>query len=255
MSQPATVPSLTRDGHRATIHFNRPAVHNRIEPPDIVQLMRLMDEVDADRDMRVLVFTGSGKSFSSGFHIGEIGGGSGEGAPGFEELTDRVEAVRVPTIAALHGGVYGGSTDLSLACDFRIGVTGMGMFMPAAQLGLHYSPNGMRRYISRLGLDAAKRLFLTAERLEAAELFRIGFLTELVAPEDLLARVDTLAATLAANAPLAVQGMKRALNAIARGDADFAAIAEVAGRVRESSDLKEGQRAWAEKRLPKFEGR
>ena len=254
MTDLATVPSLHRDGHRATIHFNRPKVHNRIEPADIVELMRLLDQVDADRDIRVLVFTASGKSFSSGFHIGEIGGGDGEGAPGFEDLTDRVEKVRVPTIAALQGGVYGGSTDLTLACDFRIGVEGMGMFMPAAQLGLHYYPNGMRRYITRLGVDAAKRLFLTAERLESEELLRIGFLTELVPQDALVARVNTLAATLAANAPLAVQGMKTALNAIARGEADYDAIAETAGRVRQSADLKEGQRAWQEKRLPNFIG-
>ena len=114
---------------------------------------------------------------------------------------------------------------------------------------------GLLWHASRLGLDAAKRLFLTAERLEAEELFRIGFLTELVGPQELMPRVDTLAATLAANAPLAVQGMKRALNAIARGDADFAEIAATAGSVRLSADLKEGQRAWAEKRLPRFEGR
>ena len=86
MTDLATVPSLHRDGHRATIHFNRPKVHNRIEPADIVELMRLLDQVDADRDIRVLVFTASGKSFSSGFHIGEIGGGDGEGAPGFEGI-------------------------------------------------------------------------------------------------------------------------------------------------------------------------
>ena len=254
MADEATVPSLHLDGHRATIHFNRPKVHNRIEPPDIIQIMRLLDQVDANRAIRVLVFTASGRSFSSGFHIGEIGAGDGEGAPGFEALTDRVEQCRVPTIAALQGGVYGGSTDLSLACDFRIGVMGMGMFMPAAQLGLHYYPNGMRRYVTRLGVDAAKRLFLTAERLEDAELLRIGFLTELVLPDMLRERVDTLAATLAANAPLAVQGMKQALNAIARGDADFVAIAEVAANVRDSRDLKEGQRAWQEKRLPNFVG-
>ncbi len=254
MSDQAAVPSLLIDGHRATIHFNRPKVHNRIEPPDIAEIIRLLDQIDQNSNIRVLVFTASGKSFSSGFHIGEIGGGEGEGAPGFEALTDRVEQARVPTIAALQGGVYGGSTDLSLACDFRVGVIGMGMFMPAAQLGLHYYPNGMRRYITRLGLDAAKRLFLTAERLEAEELLRIGFLTELVAAEDLTHRVNTLAATLAANAPLAVQGMKSALNAIARGNPDYAAIADTAARVRGSADLKEGQRAWQEKRLPNFRG-
>jgi enoyl-CoA hydratase/carnithine racemase len=127
--------------------------------------------------------------------------------------------------------------------------------MPAARLGLHYYPGGMQRYVSRLGVDNAKRLFLLAETIGAEELLRIGFLTELVAPEALAETVEARAATLAANAPLAVQGMKTALNDIARGDADLGAIAARAAAVGKSADLKEGQRAWVEKRRPHFEGR
>jgi enoyl-CoA hydratase/carnithine racemase len=249
-------PSVQFDGHRATIRLNRPEMHNRIEPADITVLMRLLDEIDGNEAVRVVVFAATGKSFSSGFHIGEIGAAGRDSATaGFDQLTDRVERLRPPSIAALNGGVYGGSTDLALACDFRIGVTTMAMFMPAARLGLHYYPGGMQRYVSRMGLDAAKRLFLTGDRLDGAELLRIGFLTELVAPDALAGRVDALAATLAANAPLAVQGMKRALNDIARGDADLAAIAARAEANRHSADLKEGQRAWMEKRAPNFTGR
>ena len=160
----------------------------------------------------------------------------------------------MPSIAALNGGVYGGSTDLALSCDFRIGVTGMNMFMPAAKLGLHYYPGGMQRYVSRLGVDTAKRLFLTGERLDAEELLRIGFLTELVAPVDLAAAVAVRAAQLEANAPLAVQGMKTALNDIARGDADLDAIAARASEVAKSADLLEGRAAFVEKRTPVFRG-
>ena len=255
MSDASGLPTLTIQGHRATIRLNRPAVRNRIEPPDIAALMRLLDQVDADPAVRVLVLAATGKSFSSGFHIGEIGASSaGSATPGFEELTDRLEQARPPTIAALNGGVYGGSTDLALACDFRVGVTGMAMFMPAARLGLHYYPGGMQRYVSRLGLDTAKRLFLLAEKLEAAELLRVGFLTELVDPAALDARVGALADVLAANAPLAVQGMKRALNDIARGNADLDAITARARTNRDTADLKEGQKAWMEKRTPKFIG-
>lgn len=255
MSDAAGLPSLVIEGHRATIRLNRPAVHNRIEPADITELMRLLDVVDVDATVRVLVFAATGKSFSSGFHIGEIGApGKDSATPGFEALTDRVERMRPPSIVALNGGVYGGSTDLALACDFRVGVSTMAMFMPAARLGLHYYPGGMQRYVSRLGVDTAKRLFLLAEKLDAAELLRVGFLTEMVAPEDLTARVDALATTLAANAPLAVQGMKRALNDIARGDADLAAIEKQAKAAGASADLKEGQRAWMEKRTPNFTG-
>jgi enoyl-CoA hydratase/carnithine racemase len=248
-------PSLTVAAGRATIRLNRPRVHNRVEPEDLDVLHDLLGRIEADPSLRVVVLTAGGRSFSSGFHIGEIGGSDKRGEGGFEKLADRMEALRLPTICALQGGVYGGSTDLALACDFRIGVTGIAAFMPAARLGLHYYLGGMRRYVTRLGLDTAKRMFLTAEKLDAETMLRIGFLTELVAPEALEARVDALAATLAGHAPLAVQGMKVALNAIARGDADPAAI-DAAQRVAlASADLKEGRAAWLEKRTPHFQGK
>jgi len=254
MSDASGLPTLTVEGHRATIRLNRPAVHNRIEPDDITEIMRLFDTVDADPALRVLVLAAAGKSFSSGFHIQAIGQDRDAATPGFDLMTKRMERVRVPTIAALNGGVYGGATDLALGCDFRIGVTGMALRMPAAALGLHYYPGGMQRYVSRLGLDTAKRLFLLAERIEAEELLRLGFLTELVAPDALMATVDARAATLAAHAPLAVQGMKKALNDIARGDADLAEITARASAAGRSSDLQEGRRAWMEKRAPNFTG-
>lgn len=254
MTDLSGLPTLSVDGACATIRLNRPAVHNRIEPADIDEMMRLLDAVDADPAVRVLVMAAGGKSFSSGFFIQQIGADRDSATPGFDVMTDRMERVRVPTIAALNGGVYGGSTDLVLGCDFRIGVTGMSLFMPAAKLGLHYYPGGMQRYVSRLGVDTAKRLFLLAERLEADELLRVGFLTELVAPERLGEAVAAKAAVLAANAPLAVQGMKKSLNDIARGDADMAEIVARSAATGRSADLQEGRRAWIEKRAPSFKG-
>ena len=130
----------------------------------------------------------------------------------------------------------------------------MSMFMPAAKLGLHYYAGGMRRYVSRLGLGAAKRLFLTGEKQDAAALLRIGYLDEVVPPGELDARVDALATTLATNAPIAVQGMKAALNDIARGEVDLQAIAAGQAASRGSADLAEGRAAWLEKRTPRFTG-
>ncbi len=255
MSEASGLPTLAVEGHCATIRLNRPAVHNRIEPADIIEMLRLLDAVDANPDIRVLVLAASGKSFSSGFFIDAIGADRNDTTAGFDVMVDRMERVRVPAIAALNGGVYGGSTDLALACDFRIGAAGMALRMPAAALGLHYYPGGMQRYVSRLGLDTAKRLFLLAERVEAEELLRLGFLTELVPPEALDTTVAARAATLAAHAPLAVQGMKTALNDIARGDADLARIAGRAAAVGRSEDLQEGRQAWMEKRRPVFKGK
>jgi enoyl-CoA hydratase/carnithine racemase len=249
------VPSLTIANGIATIGFRRPAFHNRIEPADLRALAALFKQIDADPTLRVAVLRATGRSFSSGFHIGEIGGQAFGDESGFAAIVDQLEGLRVPTICGLNGSVYGGSTDLALACDFRIGVTGMVMMMPAAKIGLHYYPSGMRRYVSRLGLNSAKRLFLTGDKLAADELLQIGFLTELVTAERLDTRVAELAAQLATNAPLAVQGMKSALNAIARGDADDAAIGVRARELYRSEDLREGKAAWLEKRRPSFTGR
>jgi enoyl-CoA hydratase/carnithine racemase len=128
------------------------------------------------------------------------------------------------------------------------------MFMPAARLGLHFYASGLQRYVSRLGLDTAKRLFLTAERLAAPDMLRCGVLTHLCEPAELDALVAELAATLAGMAPLALRGMKKHLNLIAHGQADVQAIAAEVQRTLASQDLQEGAAAWREKRAPRFTG-
>lgn len=249
-------PSLEIAGPRATIRLHRSRHRNRIEPADIVRLLEHFDTIDANRDLRVLVLAASGPAFSAGFHLGGFAEDKDAAAraPGFDAMVDRFERIRVPTISRLQGGVYGGSTDFALTADFRIGVTGMEMFMPAARLGVHYYPGGLERYVSRLGMNTAKRLFLTAEKLGAEELLRIGYLTHLVPPAELDAAVDRLADTLCAMAPLAVQGMKLALNEIAHGALDAAACEERARICKDSADMQEGLAAFREKRAPVFRG-
>lgn len=260
MSEPeSTPPILTIDGNRATIRINRPKAMNRIEPDDLFVLMDLFDRIEADPSVRVLVLTGTGRAFSAGFDLRAVGAHSVDPneAPrradiSFEAVANRLEAVSVPTICRLNGGVYGGSTDLALACDFRISVDTMEMFMPAARLGLHYYRSGMIRYVSRLGVAAAKRLFLTAQKIDAAELLRIGYLDECVPADQLDGRVDALATTLAANAPRAVAAMKRSLNEISRGAADAATIEARHHESLRGDELKEGSAAFAQKRAPRF---
>jgi enoyl-CoA hydratase len=248
-----SAPTLTVDGARAAIRLNRPRHHNRIETGDIAALCEHFARVEEDRRIRVLVLAASGRTFCAGFNLEELAPERyDESAPGFDRMVDQLEALRVPTIAAVGGSLYGGGTDLALACDFRIGVPGIELMMPAARIGVHYYPGGLRRYATRLGLSAAKRLFLAAEQIDADELLRIGFLDALVPASELAARVDALAERLAGHAPAAVQGMKRALNNIAAGTADADETARAWRESMRSADVAEGLAAHAEKREPRF---
>ncbi|MGI9423879.1 MAG: enoyl-CoA hydratase/isomerase family protein [Hyphomicrobiaceae bacterium] len=256
----STVPSLEIAEGRALVRLNRPAEHNRLEPDDLDRLREIFAEVAERNDCRVLVLTGTGKSFSSGFHIGALadrqdGRVSDYDPDAFEKTVDRLEALPVPTIAALNGGVYGGATDLALACDFRVGVEGMRMFMPAARLGIIYYESGLRRYVTRLGLNNAKRLFLTAAPVGADELLRMEYLNDMVPADQLYERVDELAAQIAANAPLSLVSLKKALNDLAAGTFDSDWHAQARELCAASADHQEGLKAWKEKRKPDFAGR
>lgn len=253
----ASTPVLTIDGARATIRLNRPRHLNRLQSADLDALLELFDRIEADPTIRVMVLTGTGRAFSAGYDLGSIGERSAA-APertsgsAFEVVANRLEDLAVPTICRLNGGVYGGSTDLALACDFRIGVDTCEMFMPAARLGLHYYKSGIRRYVSRLGVDNAKRLFLTAQKIEATEMLRIGYLTAMAPAEALDEEVDKLAAILAGNAPVAMRGMKRAINEFARGELDEQAADQRHRDSMQGSEIKEGMAAFTQKRPPRF---
>jgi enoyl-CoA hydratase/carnithine racemase len=257
-SHAASAPVLDIDGARATIRLNRPKHLNRLQADDLDALMTLFDRIEADPAIRVMVVTGTGRAFSAGYDLGSIAERATAAAEkqsagsAFEIVVNRLEDLAVPTICRLNGGVYGGATDLALACDFRIGVDTGEMFMPAARLGLHYYQSGIKRYVSRLGADNAKRLFLTAEKIAAPEMLRIGYLTAMVSADALDQEVDRLAAILAGNAPAAMRGMKRAINEFARGALDEAAADRRHRDSMRSAEIKEGIRAFAEKRPPKF---
>ena len=248
-------PILTVDGHVATLSLSRPSVANRLSPSDLDAVCQHIEAVNQNTDIRVLRLVSTGKYFCSGYDISSLASDTAPSSLYFGQTVDQLEAARPVTIAAVQGGVYGGGTDLALACDFRIGSTAANMFMPATRLGLHFYPGGMRRYVSRLGIDQAKRLFLTAEKLEAADMAKIGFLTQLVEPDALLCALDQLTDTLTDMAPLALIGVKSHLNRIVYGDLDVPAIEEAVRQSEKSEDIQEGAKAWKEKRKPQFKGR
>ena len=246
-------PQLQLQQDVAYITLSRPSMANKLAAEDLPELIQHVETVNRNPDIRVLILQSEGKHFCSGYDISDIKNSQHSGSS-FGEMVDAFEQCSAVTIAALQGGVYGGATDLALACDFRVGSERANMFMPAARLGLHFYAQGMERYVTRLGLDTAKRLFLTCEHLQAAEMKACGFLTHLCAPEALNDTVAQLSDTLRAMAPLAVRGMKKHLNLIARQQHDPQAIQREVERTLHSRDLTEGGLAWKEKRTPVFTG-
>jgi enoyl-CoA hydratase/carnithine racemase len=253
------VPTLMVAAGRATLRLSRPLLHNRLEPADIDELARLLDIVDHDASVRVLTLRAEGKSFCAGYDLKDLAtphdAADHGGIGAFSGMLNRLEHCRVPTIAALNGPVYGGGTDLALACDFRLGLPNAKMFMPAGKFGLHYYAGGMRRYVTRLGLGAAKRLFLLAEAIDAGEMLRIGYLDQILPDEAALeARVEAMcAAVLAAASPAVIDSMKAVLNRVASADMDPAAAdaawtasrrsPEVAAAVAEALEAKRARGA------------
>jgi enoyl-CoA hydratase/carnithine racemase len=181
-------------------------------------IRQYLSQLEAMPDLRLLIITGTGeKTFSSGYTLGAI---KDELDSRFEDMLDHIERFPVPTLCVLNGSVYGGATDLALCCDFRIGVRGSRMRMPASSIGLHYYPGGIRRYVTVLGLAAAKKLFLTAQTIGDQEMLRIGFLSELVALDELGATVKAYVDGILGCEAKVLVNMKTDLMAQAAGAAD-----------------------------------
>ena len=210
------IPTLDIADGVATITLRRPHHHNRIDPDDPAVLLRHIETVRSDAAIRLLVVTGEGeRTFCSGYTLARIGTHLDRT---LEDMFNALESLPIPTLCAMNGSAYGGGTDLALACDFRIGVQGCKLFMPAARFGLHYYPGGLRRFVTRLGPTTAKKIFLTSMTLDSEELLRTGFLTDLVERGGLQARIDAYLEGLLRCEPRAVSSMKGHIDAIAAGD-------------------------------------
>lgn len=244
---------ITVENTTLRVRLDNPAQHNKLSPTTMKALREGLTEKAGDKSLRVMVLTGTGKSFCAGADLGELGRYNFDENP-LEQLTDVVERLPFPTICALNGGVYGGGADLALSCDFRIGITSMSSFIPPARIGIHYPPAGLARAVARLGLGPAKRFFLACERMPAEELKAIGFLDYLVEPEELEVRTEALVQDIAGLAPLSLRGMKETLNDIARGELDVAKAREFQLQCLQSEDFIEGKQALAEKRPASFKG-
>ncbi|MFY7980495.1 MAG: enoyl-CoA hydratase/isomerase family protein [Limnohabitans sp.] len=257
-AQPSA-PVLLTEGGVATLTLNRPAQRNRLENADLKALLAHFEAVNRDPTVRVLVLTANTAGqpkpvFCAGYDIGGFDE-PGHGSSFFEEIPDALAALRPVTICALNGSVYGGATDVVLACDLRIGLQGIEWRMPATALGLHYYPSGLRRYVSRFGLAGAKRAFLTARPFTARQLDALGLFEALVGPEDWASTLQALVDDVLALAPLAVEATKQSLRDIEAGVADEASLRAREHMTSQSADFAEGRAAFAQRRKPVFAGR
>ncbi|MEJ8857629.1 enoyl-CoA hydratase-related protein [Variovorax robiniae] len=252
------LPTLTIADGVATVTLMRPQQRNSLRDDDLRTLLAHFARINADASVRVMVLTastaGQPKSvFCAGYDVGGFDSGRHDPLL-FEQVPDALESMRPITLCALNGSVYGGATDIVLACDLRLGLTGTEFRMPAAALGLHYYPSGLRRYVSRLGLNLAKRAFLTARALPCEELAAAGLFEQLLAPDGFDPAVAEWSGHLAGLAPLAAQLTKQSLNEIAAGEFNAQTLRAREQRSTESADFAEGRAAFAARRKPQFTG-
>lgn len=250
--QPSVKLSFT--GPVAWIRLDNPAKRNALTVDDIDAFATQLGNVEQNPRVRVLVVTGgSGGTFCAGASLDQLS--SGELSVGqFERLTNRLASMTVPTICAMNGNAFGGGAEIAVCCDFRIGARGMRLFVPPARFGLVYPPAGIERYVRRLGPDTAKRLLVASEEMDGERLLQLGFLTELVEPDQVQGAAARMADSIAGLAPLAVSAMKEICDSVAAGTLEDQRARELAERCRQSKDLQEGLRAVREKRKPVFTG-
>ena len=240
--------------------ISNPAKRNALDHPILDAITATLGELTG---ARCVIITGAHDMFSAGYDIGEIPEEEFEEraerlvAHPFTEAIDALEAFPFPTLASLPGHTIGGGLELALACDLRIAADGVLLGMPPAKLGLVYSHTGLRRFLDAIGAARTRELFLLGRYIDADTALHWGLVNRVASPGDLDAAALELAHELAANAPLAQTGNKRVIGALleARGQLEEQLERELIELRRASfasKDMREGMRAFAEKRPPRW---
>jgi methylglutaconyl-CoA hydratase len=241
----------------AIVVLNRPEVHNAFNETLISELTAALGVLDRDPEVRAVVLAGAGESFCAGADLNWMKKMAAfsqaqnlADANALAAMLATLDTLSKPTIARVHGAVFGGGVGLVACCDIAIGTQDAVFSFSEARLGL--IPATIGPYVvAAIGARAARRYFLTAERFTAAEAYRLGLLHDLALPEELDARVNELLGTLLTAGPRAQAECKALLRAIANRPVDARMIADTAqriARVRSSPEGREGVAAFLAKR-------
>ena len=256
------ITELSTDGAVATLLLNRPDARNALSIDLCNEIVATLDDVPDEA--RVLVVAGAGKVFCSGADFAAVAGpGAADFLPAFERMLEAVARFRLPTIASIHGAALGGGLQLATVCDFRVASESAKLGIPSSRLGIVINYENVQRLVLLAGTAVAKEVLMTGRTYSGAEAAGAGLVTTSAPDDDLQGAVSELADRIASNAPLSVQGVKRAIQVVADTLADARSTNE--GRVAEidrlvveayaSEDLQEGLAAMSEKRPPTFRGR
>ncbi|CAN5588675.1 enoyl-CoA hydratase-related protein [soil metagenome] len=253
---------VERDGGIATITINRPKVLNALNTLTIQELQRVLLSCRDDESVRVVVITGAGeKSFIAGADINELSVqtpvGGREHAIHGQQVFDLIENLGKPVIAAINGFALGGGCELAMACTMRVAADTARLGQPEINLGIIPGFAGTQRLARLIGRGRALELLLTGEHVTAADAHRLGLVNRVVPAADLMAEARTLASTIAGKAPVAVRYI---IDAVNRGlEMPFAESqayeATLFGLVSTTDDMREGTKAFLEKRKPDFKGK
>ncbi|WP_029431425.1 enoyl-CoA hydratase-related protein [Blastococcus sp. URHD0036] len=255
---------VERRDHVLLVTINRPEVRNAVDGEVHMTVGRLLDEVDADPDVRVVVITGAGdKAFSAGADLKAQARGETVLPPGFEHwgFAGWVRhPISKPTIAAVNGAAMGGGAELLMSCDLAVAAEHAVIGLPEVTIGMIAADGGAFRALTQLPERIGMELVLTGDPITAARALELHLVNRVVPADQLVDAALELAGRIARNAPLAVQASKR----IALGLRDGARAAEQvqweltrehAHSTSGSADAKEGVRAFLEKRPPVWTGR
>ena len=261
---PATFENLqvAIDGAVASITINRPKVLNALNAQTLEDLRRAILALKHDPAVRSVIVTGAGeKAFEAGADIGELAqqtpaGGRDRALRG-QHVFDLIENLGKPVIAAINGYALGGGCELAMACTIRIAADAAKLGQPEVNLGLIPGYAGTQRLARLVGAGRALELLLTGDQITAHEAHRIGLVNRVVPAADLVREARTLAQQLAAKAPLAVRLIIDAVNKGLQMPFAEAQVFEATlfGLVSSTDDMREGTRAFLEKRQPEFKGR